>query len=482
MKHYLKTLIVFMLLVLSASSCTTFKAQIRTNPAGELPKTFSLYTTGSELPERWWEEFKDQELNALVKEALSGSFSLQEAWARLDQARALAVQAGSGLYPDLTGTAGASQGRQRTENGSADTQTTKDYSLGLASTYELDLWGRVRSEREAARLEVPATREDVNAAAMTVAAEVTNQWANIISQRMQKALLEEQLQINKTYLELVELRFQNAMVSALDVYQQRQVVEQVKAQIPLIEAKEQLLMHELALLLGKPPQTPIEITSDTLPAPVEIPATGLPADLLSSRPDIRSAGLRLYAADWQVAAARANRLPRISLTASASYRSGELNMLFNNWLLNLATNLTAPIFDGNRLAAEVDRAEAVADERLSAYRRTVVTAVKEVEDALVSEEKQRQHIKALEAEIAVARKALDRARDRYLKGLNDYLPVLTQLLTVQGLERDLIQRHTELLIYRVNLHRAFGGTWTDELTPDAGLQTARTKGDINNEG
>ena len=288
MKHFLKTLTVFILLGFSASSCTTFKAQIRTNPAGELPKTFSLYTTGPERPERWWVEFKEQELNTLVKEALSGSFSLQEAWARLNQARALAVQAGSGLYPDLTGTAGASQGRQRTESGSADTQTTKDYSLGLASTYELDLWGRIHSEREAARLEVPATREDVNAAAMTVAAEVTDRWANIISQRMQKALLEEQLQINQTYLELVELRFQNAMVSALDVYQQRQVVEQVKAQIPLIEAQEQLLMHELALLLGKLPQTPIEITSDTLPAPGEIPVTGLPADLLSSRPDIRS--------------------------------------------------------------------------------------------------------------------------------------------------------------------------------------------------
>ena len=471
-----------MVLLLSASSCTTFKARIRARPEGELPTTFSLYTAGPERPERWWEEFKDPELNALIEEALSGSFTLKEAWARLNQARALAVQAGSGLYPDLTGTAGASQGRQGTENGPGDTQTIKDYSLGLASTYELDLWGRIRSEREAVLLEVTATREDVNAAAMTVAAEVTNRWVNIISQRMQKALLEQQLQTNQTYLELVELRFHNAMVSALDVYQQRQVVETVRAQIPLIEAQEQLLMHELALLLGKPSQTPIEITSKTLPAPMAIPATGLPADLLSARPDIRSAGLRLYAADWQVATARANRLPSIRLTASASYGAGELDMIFKNWLVNLAANLTAPIFDGNRLKAEVDRVEAVADEQLSAYRRTVLNAIKEVEDALVSEEKQRQHIRALEAEIDASRRALDQARDRYLKGLNDYLPVLTQLLTVQGLERDLIQRRTESLIYQVNLYRALGGTWTEGLTPDGELQTVKTNGGINNEG
>ena len=471
-----------MVLIFSASSCTTFKSQIRANPEGELPKTFSLYTAGPERPERWWEAFKDQELNALVEEALSGNFSLKEAWARLNQARAVAVQAGSELYPDLTGTVGASQGRQGTENGSRNTQTIKDYSLGLASTYELDLWGRIRSEREAALLEVTATREDVNAAAMTVAAEVTDRWANIISQRIQKALLEKQLQTNQIYLELVELRFHNAMVSALDVYQQRQVVENVRAQIPLIEAQEQLLLHELALLLGKPSQTPIEITSRTLPAPMTIPATGLPADLLSTRPDIRSAGLRLYAADWQVATARANRLPSIKLTASASYGAGELDIIFKNWLVNLAANLTAPIFDGNRLKAEVNRVKAVAEEQLFAYRSTVLNAIKEVEDALVSEEKQRQHISALKAEIDVSRKALDQARDRYLKGLNDYLPVLTQVLTVQGLERDMIQRHTELLIYRVNLHRAFGGTWTDGLTPDAGFQTVETKGDINNEG
>jgi multidrug efflux system outer membrane protein len=478
----LKTMLFLILILFLEPSCSSFKPQIRTSPEGILPQTFSLYTTGPERPERWWEEFKDPELNALIEEALSGNFSLQEAWARLNQARALAVQAGSGLYPDLTGTAGASHGRQRTENGSRDTQTTKDYSLGLSSIYELDLWGRIRSEREAALLEVTATREDLNAAAMTVAAEVTDRWANIISQRMQKALLEKQLQTNRTYLELVELRFHNAMVSALDVHQQRQVVENVKAQIPLIEAQEQLLMHELALLLGKPPQTPIEINSDTLPSPVEIPATGLPADLLSSRPDVRAEGLRLYAADWQVAAARANRLPSISLTASASYGAGELGMIFNNWLVNLAANLTAPIFDGNQLAAEVDRTQAVADEQLSAYRSTVVTAVKEVEDALVSEEKQRQHIKALKSEIAAARKALDLARDRYLKGLDDYLPVLTQLLTVQELERDLIQRQTELLMYRVNLYRALGGTWTDELTANTGLHTAKTRGDMDNEG
>jgi len=453
------------IILLLVASCAPFKPQERQSPEGELPRSFSLYTAESEPEVRWWEEFNDVDLNVLVKEALSDNLTLKEIWSRLVQARALAVQAGAALYPDLTGTAGADYARQRTDTGSAKTTSTEDYSLGVVSSYELDLWGRIRAERESALLEVTAAREDLNTAAMTLAAEVANRWVNIISQRKQKRLLERQLRTNLTLLELIELRFRMSMVSALDVYQQKQVVENVKAEIPLVEAEEQLLLHELALLLGKPTGTSLKISREDFPEPTEIPATGLPADLLSSRPDLRRAGMRLQAADWQVAAARANRLPAIRLTATAQYGKGDMDVLFDNWLLSLAGNLTAPIFDGGRRAAEVDRRQAFADENLSAYRQAVLTAIKEVEDALVSEVKQREHIKALEMVLVTARRALEEAGIRYRNGLTDYLPVLTQLLAVQNLERNLIRQRAILLNSRVSLYRSLGGTWTDSLTP-----------------
>jgi NodT family efflux transporter outer membrane factor (OMF) lipoprotein len=377
----------------------------------------------------------------------------------------LAVQVGAALYPDLTGTAGAFYERRRSDNGSQKTESNDDYSLGLISSYELDLWGRIRSDREAALLDVTAAREEVNTAAMTLAAEVARRWIFIISQQMQKRLLEHQLRVNLTYLELIELRFRMSMVSALDVYQQKQVVEDIRAEIPLVEAEEQVLRHELALLLGKSPQAELKVRRVGLPEPIEIPATGLPADLLSSRPDLRRAGMRLQAAEWQVAAARANRLPAIRLTAGAQYGRGDIDVLFDNWLLSLAGNLTAPIFDGNRRAAEVDRRQALVDENLSAYRQAVLTAIKEVENALVNESKQREHIRGLEKVEAAARKALEEAGVRYRNGLTDYLPVLTQLLAVQRLERDLIRQRTNLLNARISLYRALGGTWTESLTP-----------------
>jgi len=393
------------IILLLVASCAPFKPQERQSPEGELPRSFSLYTSESEPEIRWWEEFNDPDLNVLITEALSGNLTLKEAWSRLVQTRALAVQAGAALYPDLTGTAGADYTRQRSDNGLQKTISNEDYSLGVISSYELDLWGRIRAGRESALLEVTAAREDLNTAAMTLAAEVANRWVNIISQGMQKRLLEHQLQTNLTLLELIELRFRMSMVSALDVYQQKQIVEDIKAEIPLVEAEEQVLRHELALLLGKPPGTSLKISREDLLEPAEIPATGLPADLLSSRPDLRRAGMRLQAADWQVSAARANRLPAIRLTAGAQYGKGDMDVLFNNWLLSLAGNLTAPIFDGGRRAAEVDRRKALVDENLAAYRQAVLTAIKEVEDALVVEAKQREHIRALENVVVTARKA-----------------------------------------------------------------------------
>ncbi|MDY7035285.1 MAG: efflux transporter outer membrane subunit [Thermodesulfobacteriota bacterium] len=473
------------LIALLMAGCSPFKPQIRRSPEGMLPTTFSLYAAQAERPDRWWEEFNDRELNHLIESALSGSLTLKEAWARLIQARALAVQAGSALYPDLTANAGGFYGRQKTDTGVQLGRTTlriKDHTLGLSTNYELDLWGRIRSEREAAELAATATREDLNAASMTLAAEVAERWTNIISQRMQKRLLQEQLKSNSTYLELVELRFRKSMVSALDVYQQRQVVEKIKAEIPLVEAREHLLLHELALLLGELPKTPLAINRETLPLLSRIPATGLPADLLAKRPDVRASGLRLKSADWQVAAARAARLPAISLTATAIYGTDQLDLLFDNWILKLAGSLIAPIFDGMRRKAEVTRTRAVADENLAHYRKTVLTAIKEVEDALINEVKQQEHIEALELQMDAAQKALDQALLRYRKGVDNYLPVLTQLLTVQNLERDLIQRHTDLVIYRVSLYRALGGTWMDRLSPDTGSLPSETRGDMDHEG
>ncbi|MDD4649871.1 MAG: TolC family protein [Desulfoplanes sp.] len=226
-----------------------------------------------------------------------------------------------------------------------------------------------------------------------------------------------------------------------------------------MEATEQVLLNETAVLLGKSPHFDLGLTQNALPAPLSVPAAGIPADLLANRPDVRAAGLRLHAAEWEIASARADRLPAITLTAQAEYASDQFNTLFDNWLANLAAGLTGPVFDGHRRAAEVDRVRAVAEERLALYEQTVMQAVRDVENSLVNGEKQQAYLDATQKQLTIAKMTLQQAKERYQNGIVDYLTVLTSLLNVQSLERSLVQRQADLLLYQVALSRTLGGSW-----------------------
>jgi outer membrane protein TolC len=226
-------------------------------------------------------------------------------------------------------------------------------------------------------------------------------------------------------------------------------------------------MHETAVLMGKSPDFDLGLTGDLLPSPLPLPATGIPADLLANRPDVRAAGLRLRSSQWAVSSARADRLPAITLTGRAEYGSDQFNTLFDNWLANLAAGLTGPIFDGNRRSAEVDRTRAVARERLVDYEQTVMEAIRDVENALVNITKQQEYLEAVDRQLALARMTLEQAGERYQNGVVTYLTVLTSLLDVQSLERTLVQGQADLLVYQIGLHRALGGSWYEEMETQA---------------
>jgi NodT family efflux transporter outer membrane factor (OMF) lipoprotein len=323
----------------------------------------------------------------------------------------------------------------------------------------------LRSLSEAGRLEAEATQEDYESAAMTLAASVASAWADLLAVRQEKSILEEQIKTNETILHLQELRFANGLANALDVSQQRELVVAARADLVPLEAREKLYLNSLALLLGSTSPDAVQVKQQTVPRPPPLPATGIPTNLLVMRPDVRSAQLRLTSADWDVSAARADRLPNLVLSADAAFSSAQFTTILTNWMTNIAGGLTAPIFDGGARAAEVDRTRAVVSENLNDYAQTVATAVKEVQDALVNESHQKRYIELLEDQLRVARISLYEARQRYLKGLSDYLTYVSQLTSVQSLERQIVQERGTLLTDRVDLHRALGGDWTKELRP-----------------
>lgn len=450
---------VLLLVTLFFIACAHFEPEDDPRDNVELPATFSLFSEPVSRPQPWWYVFENQELNQLIEVALSDNFTLQQAWARLRQARARSVQQTAARFPDLIGGSTADLGRRRVENGIAQTSRVENYGISLISNYEIDLWGRVRAIGEAAQLDEAASQADLHAAAMTLSAEIVDRWVKVISLRLQKSLLQNQLKTNRIRQELVELRYRNGLASSVDVFQQRELVARVIGQIPLVENQESLNLNQLALLLGNPQKGPPEIEKSALPGLKAIPSPGLPIDLLANRPDVHARGARLTAARWQWNAARAARLPAIRLTGTARYGADELDLVFSNWLINLAANLTAPIFDAGQRAAEVDRTQAVIDEQLALYRQTVYTAFLEVENAMIQERNLRRNLTALENEAENAKRGLTEATNRYRKGLGDYLPVLTQLVIVQNLERTQIQRQEEIVLTRIGLHRALGGSW-----------------------
>lgn len=442
------------------SSCAIYAPDERTDLNNDIPERFSLYAESEyDSTNQWWQNFNSPELNALIDEALTNSPTIQQSWAKLAQANAVATKAGADRLPTLgyEGKAGATW----TENGGST--AVESYKAGLNTSYEVDLWGRVKSTSEAAALDREASREQLNTAAITLTSRVALSWTGLLAQRLQTEIIKLQLKSNETSLELIELRFRKSQSTALDVFQQRQTVAGTESLIPRAERTEEILRNELAVLMGRADFKALHIEQEKLPKIGPLPSIGIPAAILANRPDVRAAGLKLYAADWQVSAARADRLPALRLTGTLDYTSSDIGDLFDNWSANLAASLTGPIFDAGKRKAEVARQRAIAEERIGAYRETVLDAIKEVEDALISEQKQREYIEKLDKRLTAARHSHEEAVNRYRSGLIEYTTVLIQLSTLQNLERDRIAAQYTLLQYRINLYRALGGSWTNEL-------------------
>ncbi len=446
-------------------------------PFMEAPESFSA-TGDTKAPERWWEAFEDEELNGLVERAMADNLDVLGAWDRLDQAVAIARIAGSPLWPDVNA------GFSVTDTdvvGSGDPIIIEDtfYGLSLTASYEVDLWGRIRSGRDAAGSDLRASREDLDTVAITISAEIARTWYELLEQRSQLDILTEQADVNRTYLSLLELRFNQGQTAAAEVLQQRLQLAATEGETPLVESRVKVLEHGLAVLLGAAPASEVPEGDEALPGLAPLPETGLPAELLLRRPDVRAARLRVEAADYRTGEAIADRLPRLSVSIGAQDTETKFRSLFDNWIKNIAANIAAPIFDGGRRRSEVQRARAVASERLHDYEKTVLNALREVEDALAQERKQAEFVESLDEQVKIARQTLEFTRERYMNGATDYLPTLTALQALQRLERSRVEAQRRLIAFRINLYRALAGGWDLERDVAEGEKIAMNKGDAS---
>ena len=428
----------------------------------KLPTSFSL-SGSTELAGKWWLAFGDDQLNTLIEQALTGNFSLKSAWERLSQAEALYRRNRAAIFPVIDGEASGSHSTNQTDGTTINTDRAV---LGLSASYELDLWGKIDSEIQASRLDMEASGADLDAAAMTLTAEIAGTWYLLIQQTASLRLLEEQIKTNINALELITAQFRTGQVPIADVLQQRQLIETQRGELELQLLQEGQTRHKLSVLMGQVPGSEVvEVTGQLIELPA-LPATGVPAEVLSLRPDVRSSFLALQSADSRVAAAVADQYPALRLTASLETVGSSTSTVFSDYLGSIMAGLTAPLLDGGRRKAEVERTSAVARERLHDYGQSLITAVGEVEDALLAEMQQQQYIQSLEMQLSLATQTMEQVKERYLKGVENYQRVLTALTSLQSLQQSKITAQKDLLLNRIELCRALGHGWDYQLMKD----------------
>jgi len=445
MAIHAKSALLLLLSVLAACSVDIKDVPLPVN----LPEKFS-FTGQAKVPNQWWLTFNDAALNCLINQALNENFTLLAAFNRLEQAQAIAKKSGAELIPSIDGDFFTTQKN-------TNTTTLNNFTLGLAASYELDLWGRIRSNIHAAELDTLAAEEDLASAAISVSAEIASVWYKLIEQRQQLHLLDSQIKTNRDNVTMVTVRFRLGQATAADVFQQSQLLEFVIGNRLTVIANIRVLENQLAILIGKSPDTVALPEQDSFPTLPPIPETGLSTDLVQRRPDLRRAYFRIQAADQRVASAIADRFPKLSLAAGIDTSAPDLQSLFNNWMATIAGNLVMPIVDGGRRIAEVERNQAVSAEALNNYATALINAVKEVENALIQEHQQYQLVISLEKQVELSQQASTQIRSRYIYGAMDFLRVLSALLSQQNLERNRLLAQQQLIDYRINLYRALAG-------------------------
>jgi NodT family efflux transporter outer membrane factor (OMF) lipoprotein len=427
-------------------------------PEGVMPEAFAADTPAVAAKQQWWQDFGSDELNRLMDEAFAGNLDVARAWARLRQAQAQATSARSEGKLQITGSADASTRRVRQEaNGSSERDSSNSFSLGLAASYEVDLWGRIKASVTSADLAAQATEQDVQATALALSGTLAKTWLQYRTALAQVAVIEGQIETGNKYLELLRVRQRKSLSDNVDVLQQEQQVASLESRLPPLRQSLESLGLQLRYLLGRPPQAPLELAQKGLPEmPAEL-AVGLPSQMLANRPDIRAAWLTLRSQEWAVTEAEADRLPALDISGTSSFNSVTFEKLFSNWILNLASGLTAPLLDGGRRQAVVVREKALADERFLNYRDTVLTALHDVANALSSEKWQREYLVKLDAELKLTTQTLDETLRRYRNGLSDYLPVLTALSSLEKVELAMVSARADLISNRIDVYQAVGG-------------------------
>jgi outer membrane protein, multidrug efflux system len=463
-------------------------------PDQPLPKKFSgddssptnqsiwkIAEPSANLPRgEWWRGFNDSELNRLETLALTNNQNLAATVARFEQSRALLTGARANFYPQLTlgGTPNGDITRQQTSvnqpnqgsaNGTAHTYDT--FTAPIYLGWEIDLWGRVRRQSEAAKERFVASVDDYESARLAVAAEVANDYFAVRTLDNEYTLVTNTIEAYRRSLELTQNRRRGGVASDLDVSQAATQLHSAESQLPDIKLNDAQTLHALAVLCG---ESPVGFAIATDPSNAEIipdVPPSLPSELLEHRPDIAAAERQMAAANADIGVAKAAFFPTVRINGLAGFQSVDSSTWFD-WpsrFWSVGPSVQLPLFTGGLNRSHLALAHAAYDEMLANYRQTVLTAFGEVEDGLAAQQLLAEKWTAESETVIAARRTLEIASNRYKSGLVTYLDVATAQADSLLHERTLVQLEGTRLTASVDLVKALGCGWqTNEIPPMEG--------------
>lgn len=451
---------------LSPIGCTVGPRYER--PAIAAPKTFvEGGAPGPATFERWWTGFHDPILERLVQRALEGNLDLKIGAARIREARAARGIAAAAGLPHVSASGGYARSKQLVAraNGVVLAQGSSGQSVfeaGFDATWELDVFGGVRRDEEAALAQVEAVEEAREEVLVTLVSDVARNYVELRGAERQIEILDQTVESQKQTLALAQARLDSGMGADLDVARAEGLLAATLAQRPVLESLRQKAPLRIGVLLGREPEELLAELAAPGALPSDLPAIPrvLPSELLSRRPDLRRSERELAAATARIGVAKADLFPRFNLLGSFGRRSndlGELNASSQFWSAGLG--LQWPILAGGRIRANIRAQEARQEQALLQYQNAFLVSLEETENALSVHLRELRRRESLRASVAANRRALALASERYSSGLESFLGVLDAQRSVYAAEDQLAQSERNAAVTLIAIYKALGGGW-----------------------
>lgn len=439
-------------------------------PATWEPEALRGQVTAQEITTQWWDRFNDPLLSQLVSKAGESNLDLKMAVERLDQSRAAFQDIAADKLPTIDAAADYSRARN-SQKGLADNSGLngkKNFNLwnaGIGTTWELDVWGRVRRAVEAADAQVTVAEADRRSVYITLMAETASDYIRLRGIQALLKVTRQNLATADRATALTRIRFEQGVATDLEVSQAAALRASIKARLPSLEQQELETLNALSLLVAEPP----EVLANSLRQPKPVPTiqggigVGLPSELAQRRPDVWKAEAELHAATAAIGVATASFYPSITLSGSMGFQSRQLSDL-GSWgsrQFSFGPALNVPIFEGGRLKAMLKLSEARQREKALAYQKVVLTAWHEVDDSISGLANERIRRNDLRESVAESQKAFTSANAQYKQGTVDYINVLSVQDMLLSNESALTNSDVAVSLAAVKLYRALGGGWPD---------------------